>query len=305
MSLARKSKLAKLQQREQPQPIGEVGNPQYRTAPPAPSFAGADPLARSADSPARRHKQAKLADMAVRSAAAAHVAPERQTEGSAHSEYELLMAALGEDLRRLKDIQSTEGKIAAKREMIDRYDAHVDATLSAAMESGRAVQDELLTHMMIWRFDIDDFDRGLDIAEHVLRFGLRLPERFRRTAGVVITEEVAEKAIAALRLNRDFPLEVLQRTMQLTADEDMPDEVRAKLEKATGQQLQRIAVASESDPESSPAGAAHAARRSALSHLQRALELDDKCGVKKDIERLYARLRKDDAADAKTAETQD
>ncbi|OCC25301.1 hypothetical protein MB02_01100 [Croceicoccus estronivorus] len=255
-------------------------------------------------SPAARFKQATLARIAIESASSAGIAPERPDTGAEATEYELLLAALGEDMRRLKDIQSTEGKIAAKREMIDRFSPHVDATLAAAIDSGRAVQDEVLVNMMIWRFDIADYDRALDIAEHVLRFGLRLPERFQRTPATLIAEEAAEAGLTAAKMDRDFPLAVLQRADQLTATSDMPDIVRAKLAKAQGQQLQRAAAVADDDPETTPAGAAHASRKAALVQFRRAIELEPKIGVVKEIERLTAWLNKHAPPDPATQDEQ-
>lgn len=246
-------------------------------------------------SPALRHRQKKLAAQVINRAGAQGHAPERPETGAEATEYELLLAALGSDMAKLKEIQSTEGKIAAKREMIDAYTPHVDATLEAAGETGKAVQDELLVTMMLWRFDIGDFDRGLDIAEHVLRFGLRLPERFQRTPGTLIAEEIAEAALSAIGQDKDFDLKVMMRAGQLTADQDMPDIVRAKLHKAIGLQLVRTADRFEVEPESAPAGGIVHARRSALENLQRAIGLHGKIGVKKEIERLSSWLDKQPA----------
>lgn len=253
-------------------------------------------------SPAARFKQAQLARIAVQQADSGNFAPDRPETGAEATEYELLMAALGEDMRRLKSIQSTEGKIAAKRELIDKYSPHVDATLAAALETGTAVQDELLANIMIWRFDIADYDRALDIAAHVLTYGLRLPERFQRTPGTLIAEEVAEAALTASKADKDFPREVLQRAAALTADSDMPDVVRAKLAKATGLHLVRLAVAADDAPDSLPAGAAHAARQQALVQFRRAQELHGQIGVVKEIERLAAWLNKHAPADPETGQ---
>ena len=253
-------------------------------------------------SPAARFKQSVLAREAVEQASAAGFAPERQESGAAATEYELLLAALGEDMRRLKDIQSTEGKIAAKREMIGAYDTHVDATLAAGIDSGKAVQDELLVNMMIWRLDIGDWDRGLDIAEHVLGFGLRLPARFQRTPATLVADLIAETALEAAKIDRDFPLQVLQRADQLTGQFDMPDIVRAKLVKAQAQQLVRIAQAADAEPDDAPAGAPHASRKAALALFQRALQLEPKIGVVKDIERLNSWLNKHPPAAAPAAD---
>ncbi|MGE4431908.1 MAG: phage terminase small subunit [Sphingobium sp.] len=257
------------------------------------------------ESPAARRRQEKLARLAIDHGTAALIAPDRSENGPEATEYELLMASFGEDLRRLKDIQSTEGKIAAKGQMIEAYLPHVDATLAAAAEAGTAVQDELLVNIMIWCLDIGDFARGLDIAEHVLRFGLRLPERFLRTPGTMIAEEVAEAALTAIKVDRDFDIATLQRTEALTQASDMPDIVKAKLQKALGLHFLRVAAKADENPETTPAGAPRAARAAALTHLKRALELDRKVGVIKEIEKVTGWLNKHGHADREGDDAED
>lgn len=314
MSLAQRMKQAKLQrlaeQREDERQREADRAVQANATPTPASLFSADPeqaaiVVATSGSVAERARQKTLARIAIEQGTAAEYAPDRALTGPAATEFELLMASLGEDMHRLKNIQSTEGKVAAKREMIDRYSVHVDATLAAADESGTAVQDELLVEMMIWRIDIADYDRGLDIAEHVLRYGLRLPQRFNRTPGTIIAELVAEAALEAAKIDRDFPLAVVQRADQLTAESDMPDVVRAKVHKAMGQHLVRAAIAADGNPDNTPAGAAHSARAAALKAFRRALELDAKAGVIKDIERLEAWLKKHVSADADQSSQQE
>ena len=304
MSLAQRMKQQKLEriarQREE-DAQRENEHAAANTTPTPPSLFNADPNAETVavltgSSVAERSRQMKLARIAVEQGSDVALAPDRAQDGPAATEYELLMASLGEDMHRLKNIQSKEGKIAAKAEMIDRYTPHVDATLAASEETGTAVQDELLVNMMVWRFDIGDFDRGLDIAAHVLRYGLRLPERYQRTSGTVIAEEVAQAALDANKVDKPFELPVLQRVEQLTADADMPDIVRAKVHKAMGQQLVRIATLADDNPDDAPAGGPHGARSAALKEFRRAAELDAKAGVVKEIERLESWLKKHPAA---------
>ena len=154
-------------------------------------------------SPAARHRQKILARQAAAKAPEG-VAAARPKDGPEASAYELLLAELGKDLARLREVQSVEGKIALKREMIVSYDHHVDATLDASAQSGKAVQDEIVATMMIWRFDIGDFAAGLEIAAHVLRFGLAMPQRMQRQAATLIAEEVAEAALAMDRDGMNF-----------------------------------------------------------------------------------------------------
>ena len=146
MSLAQRMKQAKLNQiaaEQEEARVAEAERTERANTTPAPAtiFAAGDaPLpeepTRAADSMAQRARQGKLARQAIGQAAGAAFAPERQAGGAEATEYELLMAALGEDMRRLKPIQSTEGKIAAKREMIDRYNPHVDRHIREIAELG-------------------------------------------------------------------------------------------------------------------------------------------------------------------------
>lgn len=241
-------------------------------------------------SPAARHKQKVLARLAAEKAPAGGMAAARPKAGPEASAYELLLAQLGSHLAQLKDIQSVEGKIARKAELIDAYDAHVDATLAAGAQTDKAVQDEIVSTMMLWRFDIGDFERGLDLAEHVLRFALAMPQNIQRTAPTVVAEEIAEAALAADRDGKEFPLALIDRAAQLVDGLDMPDQVRAKLFKARGRSLLHVHARLTAHPETAPAGGPAAALREALAAFRRALALDRNAGVKKDIERLAAKV---------------
>jgi len=72
-----------------------------------------------------------------------------------------------------------------------------------------------------------------------------------------------------------------EQAERLTGDADMHDQIRAKLAKAAGYALR-----------------AAGRYEDALAKLKRALELDERIGVKKDIEQLEREIKK--AAQAKT-----
>ncbi|HEX8402219.1 MAG TPA: phage terminase small subunit [Allosphingosinicella sp.] len=246
-------------------------------------------------SPAQRAFARKTSALAAASTAASS-ALQRPTSGAEATEYELQRERLGVDLKRLKDIQSIERKIDLKRELIANYDPWVGGVLDAAANGARGVQDDILTHMMIWRIDTGDFAGALPLVEYVLRWGLALPERFNRTAATMIAEEIAEAALKRLDQGEEpkegfVDLELLLTIDDLTADHDMHDEVRAKLAKALGRELARQADAADESADG-PAGGKRAAIEAALKRLRRARELNAKAGVKKDIERLEREARK-------------
>jgi hypothetical protein len=180
-----------------------------------------------------------------------------------------MLLKLAEDRRRLKAIHSMEGKAEVKRQLLPDYAPWVDGVLSA----GRGAQDEVLMTIMLWRIDAGDYSGALDIAEYALPYKLTMPDRYQRATAYTLTEEVADAAKRARDGKQPFDLDILQRTADQTASEDMPDQVRAKLHKEIGLQLESINL---------PA---------ALEHLARAKALNDKAGVVKDIERIEKAIK--------------
>lgn len=217
--------------------------------------------------PARRH-------FLRMSAATAAAAAEPGTPVNATA-YELTLAKLAEDRRRLKQVQSIERKIEVKRTLLPEYDPWVDGVI----KSGRGAQDAVLMTVMVWRLDVGDFAGALEIAEYALKHDLAMPDQYKRDLPTVIAEEVAEKALAELAAGEAFPANVLDRTQAMTAERDMPDEVRAKLHKAAG----LLAAGSAESLEAAEA---------ALEHLRRAVQLHERVGVKKEIERIERFIKK-------------
>lgn len=120
-------------------------------------------------SPARRHFQRVSASLAAASAA-----PGETLAGSA---YELMLAKLATDRRRLKSIMSIERKIEVKRvELLPEYVDYV----AGALAGGRGAQDDVLTTVMIWRVDAGDYAGALDIARYAIAHRMTLPDQYDR-----------------------------------------------------------------------------------------------------------------------------
>jgi hypothetical protein len=111
-----------------------------------------------------------------------------------------------------------------------------------------------------------------------------MPDRFERTTGCLIAEEIAEAALTTQKATGSFDLATLQRTMQLTAEQDMPDEAKAKLYLATG----RATVAGLTPDNPGVIGQVE----SGIELLKRAIELHNSCGGKKDLEGAERLLKK-------------
>ncbi|SER25907.1 Phage small terminase subunit [Azotobacter beijerinckii] len=229
-------------------------------------------------SPCRRHFEKVRAAQET-----AATAPGQSMAGA--TAYELQLLQLAQDRARLKQIQSEQGKAELKRQLLPAYAPYVEGVLSA----GQGAQDEVLTTVMVWRMDAGDYPGALDIAEYVLRHGLLMPDRFARTTGCLVAEEIANAALKAQKTGGTFDLAVLERTQKLTAAQDMPDEARAKLLLATGRAtldgeapgLPRLLIG--------------------IDLLKRAIDLHSSCGGKKDLERAERLLKNIAAPEAPEA----
>lgn len=234
-------------------------------------------------SPARASLHRRLAAQAA--GASTTGAPARPEDAPGASEYRLLLAALGIDLNALRNIQSRERKIEAKREMIEKYRTWV---IAAATE-GAGVQDEIVSTIMIWAIDLHDWHLATVLAGYVLKEGLKLPERYNRTAATLIAEEFAEAEIAA---PGTVPHDVLAAIADLVESEDIFDQVRAKLEKAIGLSYNYRAELFEETAESAVAGGKRALLAAALSCFERADSLDRRSHVRKLMDGIRKALKK-------------
>lgn len=211
-------------------------------------------------SPAQRHMMRASAEKAA----------QREQSPLRHATaYEQMLVKLAADRRTLSQIHSKERKADKKRELLPFYLPWVTGVL----ETGTGAQDDILMTVMLWRLDAGDIVGALEIARYALRFGLSMPEGHSRTAPYMFAEEVALAAIRARIAGESVDVQQLLSVIELTRTADMPDEVRARLHKVVGLILRDAGQLTD-----------------AMTHLQRAIQLDGGCGVKKDIERLGREL---------------
>ncbi|REC94871.1 phage terminase small subunit [Kushneria indalinina] len=184
--------------------------------------------------------------------------------------YHLMQAQLWEDYRRLKSVQSVERKIEIKREILPNYSEYV----AGVLEAGRGAEDEVLMRIMLWRIDVGDITGALPIARYAMQHQLDPGEQFQRSTPAILAEESADQALA-LTDDDDSLLEALIEINELIEGRDMHDQIRAKLHKAIGNGYRACGDMPD-----------------ALTHYQRAFELNDRVGVKQDIDRIGKALKK-------------
>ncbi|HID8215663.1 TPA: phage terminase small subunit [Serratia marcescens] len=197
--------------------------------------------------------------------------------------YEQMLHRLRIDKVKLQNIQSDTAKGAVKRNLIAGYQGWVDGALNA--NTGQA--DDVLTTVMIWNIDAGNIEEALRIGEYVLRHGLSMPDQYKRTTATALVDEICDPILTAFsRDPRIAPVDqaLLLRLDAMTTDEDMPDQVRAKLFKAIGY-CQRLQPATS---------------ESALAYLQQAITLFNGIGVKRDIENLMRAIKKGAATDGQS-----
>jgi hypothetical protein len=184
--------------------------------------------------------------------------------------YELQMQRLNADKQELSKHQSFQAKAEVKRRLLPEYAPWVSGVLA----EGNGAQDAILMTVMIWRIDAGDIAGALNIARYAFKHKLAMPFG-NRTAGCAFIEEVIDQATRARDAGETVSIALMLEVLELTDAEDMPDKVRAQLHKIIGY-LYRD-------------GGKEAL---ALERLKNALILDNKSGVKKDIERLESAIRK-------------
>lgn len=220
--------------------------------------------------PAARHRRKALSQKEVTNITA-----------GPNQAYRMLQLKLREDKQELKSKQSIQAKIELKRDLVGHYEEWIDASLA----SGKGDQDNLLTTMMLWHIDIGNFGRALDIAEYTMKHDLKMPDAHQRTLATVVAEEIADTAKKLATSNEidDEQIAQVLRASTITAEADMPDQVRAKLSRQVGELTEAV----------NPVFA--------LDNYQNALRFDANSGVKGSIKRLEKQLKDADLKPEDTA----
>ncbi|MDO6525448.1 phage terminase small subunit [Motilimonas sp. 1_MG-2023] len=214
----------------------------------------------------RQHRQRVLA--AKQGAEGEHF------DHKAANQYELMLMLQAGHRRELKKVQSIERKAEVKAKYLPEYQAYIDGVITG--NSGR--QDDVLMTVLLWQIDAGNFAEALRLAAYAIGHDLQAPDRFERKTATLIAEEIAEVAMKRAGTVEQVPAGLLLDTYELTQDQDMFDQVRAKLHKAIG-------MAMEGEEQLT----------AAAEHYTRALELDERIGVKKLLEKVERAIKNNPA----------
>lgn len=134
------------------------------------------------------------AETAVYSAASALASP---ANGKKH--LKLMEDALAQDLERIGAINSRELRQQLKRdELLPKYLDYVQRY----RDSGLSFPNSVVMQVLVWLFDTEQFDAGLDLATFAMGQDQQLPERFKRDVPTFVADEVIDWAEAEYKSKR-------------------------------------------------------------------------------------------------------
>lgn len=106
------------------------------------------------------------------------------TSAGQPGEYQVVLAAMENAKKALKDIPSIADKIDLKKKIIPEFLPFIEAY----RDSGDRFSNEVLTTLVIWLLDIEDIELALDLADFAIEQHQVLPEQFKRDLPTLVTE---------------------------------------------------------------------------------------------------------------------
>jgi hypothetical protein len=210
------------------------------------------------------HKRRILAQgtAAVIAAAAAPLAysPAEALSSPANAKKHLLLmeASLDEDLKRLSDLKNLASKQTLKRaELLPKYQDFIQRY----MDSGLVMPNRVLVQVMIWLFDTEQFEDGLELADFAIKQGQEMPERFKRDVQTFVGDAVIDWAYAEYNAQRSPEPYLSDLLPRVDGEWNLPEQIPSKYHKLIGMRAME---------------AEH--WETALKHLERSTELHAKAG---------------------------
>ncbi|MGG2020701.1 phage terminase small subunit [Pseudomonas sp. S8] len=183
------------------------------------------------------HKRRTLAmgTAAVIAAAAAPLAysPAEALSSPANAKKHLLLmeASLDEDLKRLSDLKNLASKQTLKRaELLPKYQDFIQRY----MDSGLVMPNRVLVQVMIWLFDTEQFEDGLELADFAIEQGQEMPERFKRDVQTFVADAVVDWAYAEYNAQRSPEPYLSDLLPRVDGEWNLPEQIPSKYHKLIG-----------------------------------------------------------------------
>ena len=235
---------------------------------------------------AHKRRTIALGGAAITAAAVSAALPYSPAEAlnspaNARKHLMLQEAALDQDLARISAINGLAGRQALKREeLLPKYQEYVQRYC----ESGLNFPNRVAVQVLIWLFDIAQFDDALELAEFLMEQGQEMPERFkRRDIQTFVADAVCEWAYAEYTAKRS-PEPYLSDLLPLVDGEwNLTEQIPSKYHKLIGMRAMEAEQ-----------------WETALKHLERSTELYPKAGNETRIVKCRKALAKQAATNPAT-----
>ena len=232
----------------------------------------------------KRRVQAEGPAAAARAGAEAVVyssATALSSPANAKKHLKLMEDALAQDLERVSAINSRELRQQLKRdELLPKYLDYVQLY----RDSGLNFPNSVVMQVLVWLFDTEQFDAGLDLAHFAIEQDQQLPERFKRNVQTFVADQVIDWAEAEYKAKRS-PEPYLSNLLPLVDGEWMLFErIPARYHKQIG-----ILALEQRD------------FAKAIQHFERAEELCESIGVGTRLDGARKALAKEQKETANTA----
>ena len=182
------------------------------------------------------HKRRVLAQgpaMAVAGAAAVGYSPAAALSSPANAQkhLKLMEDAMAQDLERLGAIDNHGLRQLLKRdELLPKYLDYVQRY----RDSGLSFPNSVVMQVLVWLFDTEQFEAGLDLANFAMEQGQPMPERFKRNVQTFVADAVIEWAEAEQKAGRS-PEPYLSDLLPCVDDEwKLTEQIPAKYHKLIG-----------------------------------------------------------------------
>lgn len=186
--------------------------------------------------------------------------------------------ALDQDLERLSAIKGLARKQALKRdELLPKYQDFVQRYC----ESGLNLPNRVLVQVMVWLFDTEQFEDGLELADFAMEQGQVMPERFKRDIQTFVADAVVEWAMVEYQANRSPEPYLSNLLPRVDGEWQLTEQIPAKYHKLIGIRAMEAK-----------------AWETALQHFERATDLYPKVGVDTRMDNCRKALKKQQAKPA-------
>lgn len=230
---------------------------------------------------AHKRRTLALGCAAVVAAAAAPLAyspaEALSSPANAKKHLSLMEASLDQDLERLSGLKNLASKQALKREeLLPKYQDFIQRY----MESGLVMPNRVLVQVMVWLFDTEQFEDGLELADFAISQGQEMPERFkRRDVQTFVADAVIEWAYTEYNAQRSPEPYLSDLLPRVDGEWDLTEQIPSKYHKLIGIRAMEAEQ-----------------WETALKHLERSTQLYSKAGNETRIAKCRKALAKQEPA---------